>query len=378
MRHYVIASVVTGSVLVAAGASAQQQQPGYTTTTPAPSYQPAPVQPAPSAQPPYGQAPPAAQPAPSQQQPQYGQPAAQPQQQPQYAPPQPQYAPQQQPQPQYAPQQQPQPQYAPQQQPPPGYGGSASYSSSPSASPDMTPIPGPGSTWRPANTKVILAGERMFGFSYLTGALEPSGSQAFSGNATMVSLLWANSTVRIAGVTAINPYSVPMLSIHGVVGPGVTVGGGLGYASTAGSHEDILTPTGGKTDVDDPTRTAFIVAPRVGYLLSTSSTFGVWFKGGVTYSSQKQELNRPSTTDCSTGTCFTIPGSSSSVTISAVAMSFDTMFVLAPVPHVGILFGPTADIGVAGTMSEEASGQKLDTDLKISNFGIAAGLALLI
>jgi hypothetical protein len=50
------------------------------------------------------------------------------------------------------------------------------------------------------------------------------------------------------------------------------------------------------------------------------------------------------------------------------------MPVFAPVPHVGILLGPTLDIGVSGTLAQTGTP---DLDLTLRNFGAAAGLALL-
>jgi hypothetical protein len=190
-----------------------------------------------------------------------------------------------------------------------------------------------------------------------------------SGSATMVNLLWSNASVDIAGYNAVNPYTMPMLTFHGVVAGGLTIGGGIGYASTSGKH-DSVSSSGGTVSIDDPTRTAIAFAPRIGYLASFSPTFGIWAKGGITYFSQKSES--PPYTDCSTGPCLTIGGGESS--INGVAIALDPMIVLSPVPHVGIIFGPTLDIGVSGTMAQTGGA---DRDLTLSNFGVAAGIALL-
>jgi hypothetical protein len=200
------------------------------------------------------------------------------------------------------------------------------------------------------------------GFGVLGGTVSVDG-ESFSGSATMVNFLWSNSAVRIAGVNAINPYTMPMLTFHGVVAGGLTIGGGIGYASVSGSHD-----AGGGTTVDDPTHSAVAVSPRIGYLASMSPTFGIWVKGGITYFSQKEE---GTTQVCDTFGCSSASYESS---ISGIAIAIDPMFVLSPVPHVGILFGPTLDIGVSGTMTETGTA---DRDLTLRNFGAAAGLALL-
>jgi len=216
--------------------------------------------------------------------------------------------------------------------------------------------PGAGGSWRPSNAKFILAGERLFGVSVLSGSVSVGGVSQ-SGSVTMVNLLASNPGVDIAGFRGVNPYTMPMLTFHGVVAGGLTIGGGVGYTSTTGSHEEI-TPTGGTITIDAPTRTAIAVAPRIGYLASFSPTFGIWAKGGITYHTQTTEY----------------PDDGSEESINGVAVSIDPMLVFTPLPHVGIVFGPTLDLGVSGTIAETGI---VDRDITLSNFGAAAGIALL-
>jgi hypothetical protein len=326
------------------------------------------MQPAPSAPPQYGQPAPTDATQPPQQQPQYGQPAQQ--QQPQYAPQQqqPQYG--QQPQQGYG--QQPQQGYG-QQQPQQGYGQQASFGGgAPSPTPEMAPaVTDAAGTWKASNAKFIIAGERLFGISAVAGSFTPQGDQSYSGSATMVNLLWSNPSLNIRGQSAVNPYAMPMLTFHGVIAGGLTLGGGLGYSTISGNHEE---PDpgggGGKATIDEPTRSVFTFAPRVGYLASLSPSFGIWAKGGITFASQAASAKNV----CDgTGTCGDV-----TTTLSGLALDLDPMLVFTPVPHVGILFGPVIDIGLSGTLSSESGGNKVEEDLKISNFGAAAGIALLI
>jgi hypothetical protein len=54
------------------------------------------------------------------------------------------------------------------------------------------------------------------------------------------------------------------------------------------------------------------------------------------------------------------------------------MFVLSPIPHVGIMFGPTIDVGLSGTRKLEPTNGEPDVDVKVSNFGLQAGIALML
>jgi hypothetical protein len=188
----------------------------------------------------------------------------------------------------------------------------------------------------------------------------------------MVNFLWGNSSIEIRGDSYINPFAMPMLSFHGVIGPGVTLGGGIGYAATSGDHETIDTSTGATMKSDDPKRSAFAFSPKVGYLASFSPVFAIWPRGGITYWSQQSEETASVCDGLGNCTDQTVTSS-----LSGVSLDLDFMFVLSPVPHVGIVFGPVADIGVSGTRKVDPSGGTPDLDVKVSNFGLAAGIALL-
>ena len=56
----------------------------------------------------------------------------------------------------------------------------------------------------------------------------------------------------------------------------------------------------------------------------------------------------------------------------------DPALVFHPVPHVGLMFGPTLDIGAGGEWEIENDGNSVDGDLDVSSFGISAGLVVLV
>jgi hypothetical protein len=52
------------------------------------------------------------------------------------------------------------------------------------------------------------------------------------------------------------------------------------------------------------------------------------------------------------------------------------MFMYFPIPHVGLLFGPALDIGIASSASSSSSSSSDGT--RYSSYGVAAGLAVFL
>jgi hypothetical protein len=258
------------------------------------------------------------------------------------------------------------PAYPPPQQPPPYY-----YPWPPSYPPHQAPTgqsasPQP-AEWHPSQASVVVALDRVFGFYLSSGTrgvqenVPGSPDSEFSG-----------STVNVIGggpTGSSNPFAVTVVSLNGIVGPGVTFGGGIGYISD--SRKD-------RPGVSSTDWSAVVIAPRIGYVLDLGRTASLWFRGGLTYSSQKYIIGfacvSPDTG--TTGTC------SQASRISALDLSLDPMFVFAPIPHLGFLFGPTAEVALSGTESFVATDPSFpgtgDRDFRLSSFGFAAGVALFL
>src|SRR6185503_17112340 len=114
-----------------------------------------------------------------------------------------------------------------------------------------------------------------------------------AGRAAVVESDLSGTTVNVLGgspMGSFNPFSVPFVAVHGVVGGGFTFGGGIGYQTD--TQKDGLRTT----DID-----ALVVAPRAGYILDLGSVVSVWIRGGVTYSAQSTEP----TYDCASATFCT-------------------------------------------------------------------------
>jgi hypothetical protein len=165
-----------------------------------------------------------------------------------------------------------------------------------------------------------------------------------------------------------NPFSTPFASLDGVVGPGITFGGGIGYQ---GDHQELK-------DAQTVDLSAFVVAPRVGFIQEIGKVVSVWLRGGVTYSSQKAVTTQAV---CPFSSC----GPPTTQAFSMLDLSVDPTFVFTPFPHLGILLGPTVDVALAGTETFEPIVGNTDPnspaitperEFRLSSFGAAASVAL--
>jgi hypothetical protein len=168
-----------------------------------------------------------------------------------------------------------------------------------------------------------------------------------------------------AGVSGLlNPFAVPMLSVHGVVAGGLSIGGTLGFVSaspeSSGSRDSSIQ--------------SVTVGPRIGGVVpfGAKSKWGIWIKGGITYTSLSVETT--TVVQCLSPPCTPTTTSSSSST-TWFDITLDPMFMYFPIPHVGLLFGPALDIGVA---SSESRGSSSGDGVKYSSYGVAAGLAVFL
>lgn len=218
-----------------------------------------------------------------------------------------------------------------------------------------------------------MAAERLTGvYSYSYTAKSPDLGD-LKGSGTFVNLLWANNA---SGAQSIDPYAIPLFSLHGVVGSGITLGGGVGYVSSSGKY-DVATDDGfgnvTTTSVKLPDLTAFVIAPRFGGVIPTPGKVSFWLKGGITYYSVSSTQDSPD------------PSRVYSVELheTGTVLSLDPVVVISPFPHTGILVGPVIDIPLGGEIATSFSGPDApnpvsNTQVKLSNYGVAAGLALFL
>jgi hypothetical protein len=178
--------------------------------------------------------------------------------------------------------------------------------------------------WRPSDPGFILGVERLVGIY----------AMSTSGNAHAVTVL------SLAGNTGFppSPLTSPQLSAHGVVGSGLTLGGGISF-----SRWD---PGTGSNDA----WTAFTISPRIGFLVALSPSLAIWAKGGISFVSMSFGKDP----------------------ITWTELSLDPVLAFFPIPHVGLLVGPAVDIGLS------SSNNSSSTSSKLSNYGVSAGLAVFL
>lgn len=125
-----------------------------------------------------------------------------------------------------------------------------------------------------------------------------------------------------SGVYALSPIS--RFGVHQFVGGGVSLGLGVHWSY----HSASLSGPGGTTLLG--------LSPRIGFAIPLNDTTALWLRVGVTY------LHYDYSGVLGASEYDVMPGG-------------ELFLVYTPVPHFGITFGPTAEIGVAGKFSFSGS-----------------------
>lgn len=122
-------------------------------------------------------------------------------------------------------------------------------------------------------------------------------------------------------------------SIDYFVAENVSVGGflGLDYTNAAGDAGHTLT---------------FSIGPRVGYNISLNKMFSIWPKVGLSFSSTSISENVPTTTLVN-GVPVTTT-SSQTTTSGHLALNLFVPFMIHPVEHFFLGFGPAFDVDLTG------------------------------
>jgi len=162
----------------------------------------------------------------------------------------------------------------------------------------------------------VLSVENLFGWTYV----HPSAGSGFNGFS-----LFANAE----GVGA-SPYNFPRLSLDWFVSKPISIGLAASFFRISGSDSNL---------------TGFEIAPRVGYSMMLGPWLAFWPRLGVTYVY-------------------------SSIPQKYLGLTVDALLAIVASPHVMIPFGPTADIGLTGTVGNGS--------LKYTTVGLYFGLAVLL
>jgi hypothetical protein len=177
-----------------------------------------------------------------------------------------------------------------------------------------------------------VSADRLFGFSVTDRTLEDDDGNESESDIQVFGFGWQG-----AGQS---PYDVPRLAFDYFIADSLSIGGALGYASISVENDP-----GGEAD-----GSAFIFAPRVGYVWNFNDWASFWIRGGFTYHSISDDDDNGE---------------------HAFALTVEPTFVLSPSTHWGFVLGPTMDLAFTGEQERPAG----DLDLKYTSFGvIRAGL----
>jgi hypothetical protein len=200
-----------------------------------------------------------------------------------------------------------------------------------------------------------VSAERLFGLVHTSTKLENEDSD------TSTSMSGTTLSLLVAGDGTVGPvYSTPRIGADYFVIDGLSIGAALGFFTDSSSFEN---DTGASQELDGPTLSGFLLAPRVGYAFMFQPAVGLWPRGGFTWAhvseSQNEEPN-----DETTG--------------NVTALTLEVPLVIAPLPHVAFLVAPTLDIGIGGgaNIDRDQPLPDLESDMKTTEFGVTGAVTV--
>lgn len=149
---------------------------------------------------------------------------------------------------------------------------------------------------------------------------------------------WTSISFGWRGSPGLSPFDVPRFAFDYLVTEHLSIGGSLGYVSLDADRGD------------DPS--AFVFAPRVGYLYSFGRVVGIWPRGGFTYHT------------------FDV----GPLDEKGFALNLECPFTFSPATHFAFHVGPTFDIDMFGTRTVDIAGNDVKGDVTYRAFGLNAGL----
>lgn len=202
-------------------------------------------------------------------------------------------------------------------------------------------------------------------------------------SSTSVALFGSSAGLSLSGDSNLagGPSATPRIAFDVFVASGFSLGGSIMYVASSGTTKSTQSVNGMPDpdpdgEEDQPSSGLLILAPRVGYGYAVGPSFAIWPRAGVTYSrygiSEEDQDTDPM------GQPVTVERTQ---VLSLIDVTLEFMMAVTPAPNVALLFGPFADIGVGGSVSEESS-PDFDTTpdpeqkLTYTSFGLSAGIAL--
>lgn len=192
--------------------------------------------------------------------------------------------------------------------------------------------------------QLAVSAERLFGFTYNSSSVSQPGGDVDT-SATNFSLL-TSPAHSSGGIWA--GYGSPRVAGDYFIIDHLSLGAALGYA-----HTSLTVPQGLGNNETTTSGHSFTFAPRVGYAIAFNNLIGVWPRAGFTYLSYS--LERASAHN--------------------LALTLEAPFTFNVFPHVVFWGGPTLDLGISGSASQEAgNGTTVSNDFHSTEFGIQTAL----
>jgi hypothetical protein len=195
----------------------------------------------------------------------------------------------------------------------------------------------------------VFSAERLFGFQSTHVYEEQDvGEDDIDDDWTYFGIGWRGNYI-----SDFSPYDVPRLGFDYLVTDGLSIGGSLGFASISGDTDGGFGGVG-----NDPSGSAFLLNPRVGYVVMFNKTIGIWPRGGLAFHSFSVEDDNDN-----------------SVSENGFGLNLECMFPIVPSEHWGFLVGPTIDLDFAGSREYDGFGPgDVDHDRRYRTIGLQAGI----
>lgn len=205
-----------------------------------------------------------------------------------------------------------------------------------------------------ASGQFAISAERLFGYAHTSHKVEnEQAGQTFKQTTS-------TSQFSFLGAHGPSVYSHPRVGVDYFVIDRLSIGGSLIYM-TRSAETETENPGQPTTTADEPTETVFIFGPRAGYAFMFNDMIGIWPRAGFTYYSTTSHQDTPQ--------------GEFKHDENGLAVTLEGMFVIAPIPHVGFLVGPTFDIGLTGGRDEQTPpNASAEPDAKLTDLALHAGL----
>ncbi|MGA2451654.1 MAG: hypothetical protein ABTD50_23605 [Polyangiaceae bacterium] len=181
------------------------------------------------------------------------------------------------------------------------------------------------------------------------------------------------------GGPALNPLGLPRAGADVILPTGLTLGGAVGYGNVSLSANP---NSGSSTSVSGD---AWLLAPRVGYVLHLAPFFDLWPRAGVTFGEAEGSIPSSlvtatscpdSTASGSSCTTTSTTTASQSASIFAVSISPEVVAVLRLTGSLNVLGGVSLDYVVATSASAGSSGNSQSVDSGGTYYGVQGWIGL--